>query len=114
VSSRVLNFICIEYYRNVWITDFDRNEVMKGFLYEEGRLLRWSLFSSTVDYMCQKLKVNISDLESFLHVRGFDINNNYNPGKWARKGWFLFFVTVIYDNSISIKDSLIKEDSYYM
>ncbi|MEQ8169000.1 MAG: hypothetical protein ABRQ38_08895 [Candidatus Eremiobacterota bacterium] len=99
-ASKVLNFMCTEYYKNVWITDSDRNEVMKRFLYEEGKLLIWSHGSSAVDYICRKLRVNIFDVNSFLDINGFDINNNYNPGKWVRKGWFLFFVTVIYCDTV--------------
>jgi hypothetical protein len=88
VCSRILNFICLCDYREVWLTDADRGEISGEFRTNESVLFRWSVSSVYVDFVGMKLRVNGLHLLSFLESRRFAVDTTYNPDRYVRRGWY--------------------------
>jgi hypothetical protein len=87
VCSRILNFICLRDYLEVWLDDADRREIYHEFRRDEHVLFRWSVSSRHVDFVGNKLLVNDKDLSSYLEFR-FMVGTTYKPDRWIREAWF--------------------------
>ncbi len=88
ICSRVITFICKENYENMWINSKSRDEIESKYKINPHIFYRWSVASSYVDYIAQKLLVNKDDLTGFLERKNFDINHTYNPDRASRYKWF--------------------------
>lgn len=88
ICSRVINFICKENYQNMWINEKSRDEIELKYKLNPHILYRWSVASSYVDYVAQKLLVNKGDLTGFIERKNFDLNRTYNPDRRSRYMWF--------------------------
>ena len=101
ICSRILNFVCKENYQNIWIDEKSRDEIKLKQKINDHILYRWSVTSSYVDYVAQKLLVNKDDLTCFLERKCFNLEHTYSPDRKSRFAWF--FETVRSVSSIEKK-----------